>query len=135
MLSQIKQHFITPICHSASYIKKVISFCVEPTDIDLFRVESYRFYFFHEYTVHFCVLKKTFFSLCLHTEFMALSACTLNNYLLKCNLKSLYTNKCILWYIYNFNIEIFNIENFFQLLSKSINLNSMYIHYICQTAI
>lgn len=131
MLSQIKQHFITPICHSASYIKKSFLFASN----QLVSCWKLQVLFLSRVYCAFLCIEKTFFSLYLHTEFLALSACTLTNYLLKCNLKSLYTNNGILWYIYNFNIEIFNIENFFQLLSKSINLNSMYIHYICQTAI
>lgn len=134
MLSQIKQNFITPICHSASYIKTSHFFLRRTNGHWL--VSGYRFYFFHEYTVHFCVLKKhSFPSVYTLNSWPCMHACTLNNYLLKCNLKNLYTNNGILWYIYNFNIKIFNIEKFFQLLSNSINLNSMYIYYICQTAI
>lgn len=135
MLSQIKQHFITPICHSASYIKKSHFFLRRTNGHWLVSCWKLQVLFLSRVYCAFLCIEKTFFSLCLHTEFMALYACTLNNYLLKCNLKNLYTNNGILWYIYNFNIKIFNIEKFFQLLSNSINLNSMYIHYICQTAI
>lgn len=134
MLSQFKQHFITPICHSASYIKKSFLFASNQRTLTCFVLKVTGFISFTSILCIFVYWKNILFPL--FTHWIHGPVCMpINNYLLKCNLKNLYTNNGILWYIYNFNIEIFNIENFFQLLSNSINLNSMYIYYICQTAI